>query len=117
MAKPAGFMVKIDASPELVGELKNVVESNPDLMKLESAGPSDQPSHLRLGLADVETLIAIVNGAVAFGQFAHSIYKHFKEKKAERLMVQTPLRTVEILSSDATSEERILELLQSSIRV
>ncbi|HEX4164801.1 MAG TPA: hypothetical protein VHZ55_04950 [Bryobacteraceae bacterium] len=44
MATPATFTVKIEANPELVSELKSIVEGNPEVMKLDYAGPSDQPS-------------------------------------------------------------------------
>jgi hypothetical protein len=116
MANSASFMVKIDAGPELVSELKQIVEKNPDTMKLESAGPSRQPSDLRLSLAEVETIVAIVNGVVTLGKFAHAIYKHLKDNKAQRMTLTTPLRTVEILSADAVSEDHVLELLRASLR-
>jgi hypothetical protein len=50
----------------------------------------------------------IINGAIALGKFAYAVYQHLRNNKAERLTLQTPLRTVEIQSSDAVSEERVL---------
>jgi hypothetical protein len=116
MAQSEGFMVKFNASPELVETLRSVVDQNPEAIKLKSSGPSDEPSHLRLGLAEVSTLIAVINGAVTLGKFAYSVYKHLSQHKGEQVTVQTPLRTVAILSSDAISEQRIVELLQSALR-
>ncbi|SRR6266446_7060640 len=117
MANSASFMVKIEASPELVGELKSIIDENPELMKLESSGPAGEPSHLRLGLEEVYTLIAILNGAATFGKLAYGIYKNLSKNKTQRMTLQTPLRTVEILGSDAISVDRISELLESSLRV
>jgi thiamine phosphate synthase YjbQ (UPF0047 family) len=117
MAESAGLMVKFNASPQLVEELKSVVEQNPGVMTLKSAGPADEPSHLKLGLAEVSTLIAMINGAITLGKFAYSVYQHLSKHEGERLTLQTPLRTVEVLSSDAVSEARILELLQNSLRM
>jgi hypothetical protein len=117
MAKSEGLMVKFNASPQLVDELKSVVNQNPAHMELQSVGPSVEPSYLKLGLGEVSTLIAIIDGVITIAKFAYSVYKHLHENKGERVTLQTPLRTVEILSSDAVSEARILELLQSALRV
>ena len=110
-------MVKINASPELVEELKRVVAENSGVMELDYAGPSDQPSHLRLGLGEVSTITATLTGPVPLAKFAHSIYEHLSEKKLEKMTLQTPLRTIEIMGSDAVSEDRILKLIESSVRV
>jgi len=116
MAKSEGLMVKFNASPKLVDELESVVNQNPAVMELQSVGPSDEPSYLKLGLGEVSTLIAVINGAITMGKFAYSVYKHLHENKGERVTLQTPLRSVEILGSDAVSEARVLELLQSALR-
>jgi hypothetical protein len=117
MAGSSGVMVKIDGTPELVSELTQIVKENPETMKLEYSGPSEPNSDLRLSLAEVNTIIAIVNGVITLGKFAHTIYKHFKDNQAQRLTLKTPLRSIEILSSDATSEEHVLGLLRSSLSI
>jgi hypothetical protein len=116
MTNSANFMVKINGSPALIGDLASVAEANSSEIQIESVGPADEASHLRLGLTEVATLIAIVNGVATFAKFAWAIYKHLKEKNSEQLTVQTPLRTVVILGSDAVSPERIQELLEGTVR-
>lgn len=116
MADTAKFMVKIDGSPDLIDGLRDIVEANPALMKLESFGPSKEPSHLKLGLGEIATIVTVLNGLATLAKFAYAIYKHLNEKKAGQVTVQTPLRTVTILSSDAATQERIQELLESSLK-
>jgi hypothetical protein len=116
MTGPANFMVKINGSPELINDLANVAEANASEVQIESVGPADEASHLRLGLTEVSTLIAIVNGVATLAKFAWTIYKHLKDKKSEQLTVQTPLRTVVILASDAVSPEHIKALLEDTVR-
>jgi hypothetical protein len=111
------LMVKINGSPELVANLEGVVKENPTDMKLESVGPAQEPSHLGLGLAEVATIIAMVNGLATLAKFAYAIYKHLKDKPAESVTIQTPLRTIEIISSDAVSEERIRQLLSTAEKI
>jgi hypothetical protein len=116
MSLTANLMVKINGSPELVAHLEGVVKENATDMKLESVGPAQEASHLGFGLAEVATIIAIVNGVATLAKFAYAIYNHLKDKPAERVTIQTPLRTIEILSSDAVSEERIRQLLSTVVR-
>lgn len=116
MTGPANFMVKINGSPGLINDLANVAEANASEVQIESVGPADETSHLRLGLTEVSTLIAIVNGVATLATFAWTIYKHLKDKKSEQLTVQTPLRTVVILASDAVSPEHIKALLEDTVR-
>jgi hypothetical protein len=110
------FTVKINGDPDLVAQLKRVVGDNPDTMKLESAGPSAEPSHLRLGLAEAATIVALVNGVATLGKFAYSIYRHLSENKASVVTVQTPLRIIEIRAPDAVSEESVVERLGDALR-
>jgi len=116
MADPVNFMVKINGSPALIDDLKGVADANVSEIKVESVGLADEASHLRLGLTEVSTIVAIVNGAATFAKFAWAIYQHFKEGKSEELTVQTPLRTVVILSSDAVSPEHVQTLLEDALR-
>lgn len=116
MTDPINFMVKINGSPALIDDLKRVADANVSEIKVESVGPADEASHLRLGLTDVSTIIAIVNGVATFAKFAWAIYQHFNEKKSEEVTVQTPLRTIVILSSDAESPEHVQALLEGALR-
>ncbi len=116
MTAPANFMVKINGSPTLINDLANMAEANSSEIQVESVGPADEVSHLRLGLTEVSTIIAIVNGVATFAKFAWTIYKHLNGKKSEQVTVQTPLRTVVIVSSDAVSPERIQALLEDAVR-
>jgi hypothetical protein len=116
MTNPVNYMVKISGSPELIDELKGVADANTSEIKVESVGPADEASHLRLGLAEVSTIVAIVNGVATLAKFAWAIYQHLKAKKSEELTVQTPLRTVRILSSDADSPEHVQALIEGALR-
>ena len=116
MVEIVPVMVKISGSPGLIDELQIDAASRVGEVKVQSAGPSEEVSHLKLGLGEVATLVALVNGVVTFGKFAYTIFEHFKQRKSEELTVQTPLRTVVILASDATSPEHIKELLEGSLK-
>jgi hypothetical protein len=116
MTNPVNFMVKISGSPELIDGLKGVADAHASEIKVESVGVAEEASHLRLGLTEVSTIVAIVNGVATLAKFAWTIYQHLKAKKSEELTVQTPLRTVLILSSDAVSPEHVQDLLAGAIR-
>jgi hypothetical protein len=116
MSNQPAFTVKINGDPNLVAQLKSVVEENPDAMKLQSAGPSSEPSHLRLGLAEAATIVALINGVATLAKFAYSIYRHLSENKASVVTVQTPLRTIELRAPDAVSEESVAERLRDALR-
>lgn len=110
------LMVKISGSPELIDDLAEVARGNPSEISIEAVAPADEASHLRLGLSEVSSIVALLNGVVTLGKFARSIYEHLREQDAGQLTVQTPLRTVVILASDAASEACIRELLEDAAR-
>jgi len=116
MTGPATFMVKISGSTTLIDELADVAKANSPEIVIESVGPADEASNLRLGLAEVATIVAVVNGVATFAKFAWTIYKHLKDKESDQLTVQTPLRTVLIVASDAVSPEHIRALLEDAVR-
>ena len=114
---PTGnLMVKISGSPELVADLESVVKQNPADMELKSVGPAEEPSHLGLGFVEVATIIAFVNGALGLAKFAYAIYKYLSGQPRQRVIIQTPLRTIEISSSDAISEDRVRELVSCALK-
>jgi hypothetical protein len=117
MSATPGIMVKINGSPDLVAELQDVAAAKDADLVVKSAGPAEEASHLRLGLGDIATLVAVLNGVATFAKFAYAIYKHLSDKKSEQVTVQTPLRTVVIVASDATSPERIKALLDGAMKV
>ena len=112
----ATFRIKINANPELINNLEHEIKQSSDV-KLESVGPSAEVSRLKLDLGEVSTIIAIVNGTITLAKFAYTIYQHLRRRPDERVSIQTPLKTVEILSSDADSEGHVRELLLSAIRL
>lgn len=117
MATPVNIMVKVNASPGLIADLANIAKADPSEIKLESVGPADESSHLRLGLAEVETLIAIINGTATFAKFSWAIYKHLKDNNSDQVTVQTPVHAVTISSSDAKSPQAVQSLLESAVQV
>src|SRR3954465_6913661 len=98
MTVPVRFTVKINGSSELIADLVDIAKGNPSDVHVESVEPADDVSHLRLGLTDVETLIAILNGVATFAQFSWAIHRHLKDKKSDQVTVQTPVRSVIIAS-------------------
>jgi hypothetical protein len=116
MAQVVPLMVKMSGSPGLIAELQADAAARMDEVKVQSAGPSEEVSRLKLGLGDVATMVALVNGVATFAKFAYAIYEHFKQNKSEELTVQTPLRTVVILASDATSVEQVKAMLDASLK-
>lgn len=117
MAGDAGLTIKISSSPELVSDLERLARASEGAIQVRSAGPSQDASRLRLGLGDVATIVAILNGTATLAKLAYGIYEALKKKRAERITVQTALRTVEILPSDAPDEQHVRALLESAIQV
>lgn len=117
MPADPSFTVKITGTSELIDELKEVARQNPESVQVKSAGRAEPSSGLKLGLHDAATLVSLVNGLATLGKFAHSIYKALREKRAQRVAIQTPIKTIEIFPSDATDVEKVRSLLESAVRV
>lgn len=116
MSDRVRFTMKINGSPDLVEELERVARANAADITVESVGPADQASHLRLGLTEVSTIVAIVNGIATLSKFAAAIYRHFKENKSDQLTVQTAVRTIVIEASEAVTPEQVRAALEDAVR-
>lgn len=111
MKESTKLQIKITGSPELVSRLSETELCEDEYLEVISFGENEQPSHLRFGLVEVASLVAIANGVVMLGKFAHGIYRHLTKNSDQRISIQTPLSRIEITSSEAISEERVRELV------
>ena len=109
------IQVKFRGAPGLIEELR--YEADEEDVEIISVGTERDPTYLHFGIAEVASLVAIIQGAYWVGDLArkiHRLLKKNKDKKEEqnrRLSVQTPFGQWEFVSDDALTEEDVRQVL------
>ena len=117
MSIPKVVQIKILSTPEFIQELKNEATNKSKTIKVLSSGVEKDPTALEFGLDEVATMLAIIQGSFYIGEFCSMIWRQFKDGKAKRVVIQTPLRRVEIILSEDLTEDSIRSILKKAIDI
>jgi hypothetical protein len=98
--------VKFQGDPELIEEIRQETSGHGEV-EILSTGMERDPTYLHFGLAEVASLIAIVQGAYWVGDLARKVHGWVTGKKDRRLFVQTPFGQWDFVSDDDLTEEDV----------
>jgi hypothetical protein len=110
--------LKIIADSEFADALKAEAVARPADLVIESERNEKDATKLGFDLADAVSIVAIVKGAIDAATFAAKIYGwwHDSKKKKPRykVILQTPLRTLELHSNIPVTQAEIQRFLEAS---
>jgi len=114
----AALRLKIIADSEFAEALKAEAKSRPDDLTIESERNEKDATKLGFDFAAAVSIVAIVKGAMDAATFAAKIYNwwHDSKKKKPRykVILQTPLRTLELQSNIPITQAEIRQFLEGS---
>ena len=100
------IQIKILGAKEQMDELNKYATQFTDEIQIERYGIEKDPTNLKFGLAEVASLVAIVNGAAGIAILGKKIFDLLRGGSARRIIIQTPMRRIELISSaDLTAAE------------
>lgn len=114
---PKEIQVKLLSSPELIHELEKEAQKNPTQLKIISTGREKDPTFLEFDIAEVATIVTVVQGAFYLGQLSLQLYQLLKSNKAKRVVLQTPLRRVEITATTDLTEDQVRDILKYAVKI
>jgi hypothetical protein len=115
MEAPKSVQVKILSTPSFSEAFKAEAQNNTEAIKILSAGVEKDPTKLAFAIGDVESVIAIITGVFYLGEMSVKIYRWLKGSDIPKIVIHTPVRTIEITNHDGLTEEEVSSLLRRSL--
>ena len=97
-------------------ELTDFAASNPGIVTIESRRSDQDASRLGFDLATASAIVTIITSTFYFGELGFRLYRWLGKSKTNKIIIQTPLRTIEIVKSDELTEDDVKRLLEEAYR-
>lgn len=117
MKKNANIHTKILGSKSFIDDLSKKLKTFPEAVRIEDIKIEKDPTVLSFGLGEVASIVTLIQGTFFFSQLAKLIFDSIKAKKENRIVVQTPLKRIEVNSTEELSSDQIKKLLEESVKV
>jgi len=110
------IQVRVVAPSDLIQGLRDEVVGRMGNESLLDHGTVDHPTSLDFDYSHVATVVGLVNASLLLGRFAKIIYGWLAKNPGKRILIQTPLRRVELVSTIGLEEEEIKRKLRVLVR-
>ncbi len=118
MSHSASFQVKVLSSPAFIDFLRREWATSPSQqVQVISSGPERDPTFLAFDLSEVAALVGILEGSLFIGMFVHQVFAGLQSGKTKRVVIQTPMRRVEVVATKDLTEAHVREILQGSLKI
>jgi hypothetical protein len=105
--------VRFRGDPELVEEIARLLEASDGAEVLRIETEEDTDAGVDFGLDVVATLVGLVGSLFFNGAIVPSLMQALRKKPGSKITIETPMRTVSIVSSTQFSEDEVRRLIAS----
>ena len=114
MATP--IPIRLVGSVDVIEEVARSCEDLPQV-DLKPVKPIEATTTFNFGLVEIAALVAIVQGTVYLTEVGIRVYKALSKDPDRRIYIETPFRSIEIVSRDTTSQEEVAKVFASLAEV
>lgn len=108
--------IKVLGAKEQMDELNEYSKQFAEEIQVERYGIEKDPTNLKFGLAEVASWVAITKGAVGVTILAKKIFDLLRGGRGRRIIIQTPMRRIELISSDDLTAEEVQDALTHIVK-
>jgi hypothetical protein len=112
MNKKREIELKILGDKELVLQIRSSIERQSEGYEVISSEIKRDRSALEFGLVEVAALLTVIQGTVFLVDFANKLLSSLKQFKSKTVVLQTPLRRIEVKYSKDLTEKELERLLK-----
>jgi hypothetical protein len=105
--------VRFRADPELVEDIARLLEASDGAEILRRKTEEDTDTGVDFGLVEVATLVGLVGSLFFKEPIVPSLLQIFRKKPGSKITIETPRRTVSIVSSAQFSEDEVRRLIEA----
>ena len=117
MSSTSDIEVNFFGTEDFSSALQSSFLETPDQVRVMRSGTLTNPREFNWGLTQIAEVITIVTAAFYFGELALRVYKALKVSKSKKVVLQTPIRTIEIANDDTLTPEQIEKILKQLVKI
>lgn len=108
------YRITIIADEALAEAIKAYAEENPADMEIESERSNRDAARLGFDIGGAADIVTLVTATFFFGELAVRLFQWMRANRSNKIIIQTPMKTVEISNSAQLTEKEVLRLLKSA---
>jgi hypothetical protein len=97
--------------------VKAFAKDNPSLLKIESEHAEKDPTRLGFDLQTIAEIVTLIAESLTIAELAIKVIEWLKESKSNKVIVQTPFRTVEVHNTKDLTEGEVRKILKLSMEL
>jgi hypothetical protein len=114
---PSDYRIKFIADVSFVEEMRAEIALSLDEIKIEKETTEDDATRLGFDLMTAVAVVTLVSGALDILQFAAKVYRWFEKSKSNRVIIQTPFKTVELVKASGVTRRDVEKILKAAIEI
>lgn len=105
------YRVTFIADSVFTDEVKAFVRENPERIEIESERFEKDATRLGFDLATMSAIVTIITGTLYVGELSAQILSWLRRSKGNKIVFQTPFKTLELHKSESLTEEDVRKFL------
>lgn len=107
--------LRIIGDKEFVSDIYSCIENQEDDYEVILNEVNKDQSSFEFGLVEVAALVTIIQGAVFLGDFVYKLLDSLKRSKSKSIVLQTPIKRVEINYSEDLTDKELMKILKQMV--
>src|SRR5580704_4879876 len=106
------YRIKFIADGGFNDAVKAFAKKNPSLLKVESEHTEKDPTRLGFDLQAIAEIVTLIAESLSIAELAVKVIAWLNESKSNKVIVQTPFKTVEVHKTKNLTEEEVRNILK-----
>lgn len=117
MTSASPVQVKFLSDKSDIERLHSYLRERTNTVDIQRHGTEKDPSNLAFGIAEVAALVALFKDALPFLEMGKFIFELLHDTSQKKIVIQTPMRRIELVSSVDLTRAEIDEALAALVKV
>jgi hypothetical protein len=112
-----GYRIKFIADEGFNDALKAFAKTNPSLVTIESEHTEKDPTRLGFDLHAIAEIVTLIAETLSVAELAAKMIAWLNQSKSNKVIVQTPFKTVEVHKTKDMTEEEVGKILKVAMEM
>ena len=114
MTTQDSYRVTFIGDDVFIEELKSFAAKNPVDVNIESELREKDATRLGFDLVTAAAIVTIISGALYTGELAVKLFMALRKSKSNKIIIQSPFKTLELQKSGELTEEDVRKFLEAA---
>ena len=107
------YVVKFIGNNSFADEFKEFAKSDPENIQIESESYEKDPMSLGFDLTNLSAIVGIISATLYAGELATKLISFLRKSKSNKIILQTPFKTIELYNSEKITEDDARKVLKA----